>query len=104
MFWGLSRSKVKGQRSKVKGKYEGLKRTEEVRRRKFQSQGEPVVHRLVASAVSALVALLVLAVSASIQAGPSWISEDGYDWWSDCSDIPDPLEFLPIYLGSEVPG
>jgi hypothetical protein len=48
--------------------------------------------------------MLVLAVSASVQAGSSWIPEDGYDWWSDCSDIPDPLEFLPIYLGSELPG
>lgn len=33
-----------------------------------------------------------------------WLSGDGYDWWADCSELPDAFELLPTYLGSEAPG
>lgn len=61
--------------------------------------------KTIASALSALAATVLLAVAPAVQAAPiQWFSGEGYDWWTDCSDVPDPLEFLPIYLGSEAPG
>ncbi|HXT70018.1 MAG TPA: hypothetical protein VN700_09705 [Vicinamibacterales bacterium] len=53
-----------------------------------------------------LIALLAAFMAASPAASPreQWYPGDGYDWWTDCSDVPDPLEFLPVYLGSETPG
>ena len=62
-----------------------------------------MVHRLVGAT---LIAILAAVMAASPAAGPreQWYEGDGYDWWTDCSDVPDPLEFLPIYLGSESTG
>jgi hypothetical protein len=62
-----------------------------------------VVHRLIGATLVASLAAC-LALTPSVQARDQWYVGDGYDWWSDCSDVPDPLEFLPIYLGNEAPG
>jgi hypothetical protein len=60
--------------------------------------------RVVGAAISAVVCAVLLASVAPAQAREHWIEGDGYDWWADCSDVPDPIEFLPIYLGNESPG
>ncbi len=62
-----------------------------------------MVHRIVGAA---LVALVVAAMAPATAAGPrvQWISGDGYDWWTDCSEVPDQLAFLPTFLGGESPG
>lgn len=59
--------------------------------------------RVGATLVATLVAGLLLA-GPGLAARPQWISEDGYDWWADCSDLPDPIEFLPIYQANDAPG
>src|SRR5215207_3397004 len=61
-------------------------------------------HRVAGAALTAIVAALLLTSVTSAGPREQWIIGDGYDWWSDCSDVPDPLEFLPIYLGNESPG
>jgi len=50
------------------------------------------------------VATILLLTAPTAETRPQWYEGDGYDWWNDCSDVPDPLEYLPIYLGSESPG
>ena len=62
-----------------------------------------MVHRI---AGATLIAILTAFPAASASESPrdQWLEGDGYDWWTDCSDVPEPLEFLPIYLGSESPG
>jgi hypothetical protein len=62
-----------------------------------------VVHRIAGATLIALIAAL-LATAPAAASREHWYQGDGYDWWTDCSDVPDPLEFLPIYLGSEAPG
>ena len=61
-------------------------------------------HRVVSATLIALVAALLLASAPSAHAREHWFSGDGYEFWRDCSDVPDPIEFLPIYRGSERPG
>jgi hypothetical protein len=56
-----------------------------------------------AAIIASLTVALLLAVP-GVSARPQWYSGDGYDWWADCSDVPDPIEFLPIYNGSDAPG
>lgn len=67
-----------------------------------------MVQRLFGATLIALLAATILARGADVRAAApgadQWFEGEGYDWWTDCSDVPDPLEFLPIYLGSEGPG
>ena len=60
--------------------------------------------RVVSATLIAIVAALLLAATPSAHARDHWFSGDGYDFWGDCSDVPDPIEFLPIYKGNESPG
>ena len=60
--------------------------------------------RLRAGLIAALVAAVALVFSAPVQTRGEWAAYEGYDWWTDCADLPDPFEFLPAYLGSETPG
>lgn len=62
-----------------------------------------MVHRIAGAMLIAVIAALMVA-SPAASPRDQWFEGDGYDWWTDCSDVPDPLEFLPIYLGSESPG
>jgi hypothetical protein len=62
------------------------------------------IGRVIGAALTASLAAVLLVSTTSVQAREHWFSGEGYDWWSDCSDVPDPIEFLPIYLGSESPG
>jgi hypothetical protein len=60
--------------------------------------------RLRAGFVAAFLAAAVLVLATPAQTRGHWVEYEGYDWWSDCSDLPDPFDFLPAYLGSETPG
>ena len=62
------------------------------------------IARVIGASLTALLAAILLVSATSVQAREHWYSGEGYDWWSDCSDVPDPIEFLPIYLGNESPG
>jgi hypothetical protein len=31
-------------------------------------------------------------------------ADEGYELWSNCGELPDSFDFLPIYLGNEAPG
>jgi hypothetical protein len=61
-------------------------------------------HRVVCAALMALVASALLVSAPVLHARDQWYAGDGYDWWDDCSDVPDPIEFLPIYRGNESAG
>ena len=62
-----------------------------------------MVYRTISAAFVACIAALLL-TAAPVRTETQWYAGEGYDWWTDCSDVPDPIEFLPIYLGSEAPG
>jgi hypothetical protein len=62
-----------------------------------------VVYRTVSAAFVACLAAIVL-TSTPVETRMHWYSGEGYDWWTDCSDVPDTLEFLPIYLANDSPG
>ncbi len=62
------------------------------------------LQRLRLGLVAAVLAACVLVFSAPVQTRGDWAAYEGYDWWTDCADLPDPFEFLPAYLGSDTPG
>ena len=64
--------------------------------------GRPL--RVVSATLIAIAAALLLAAVPSAHERDRWLSFDGYDWWPDCSEVPDPIEFLPIHKGSDDPG
>lgn len=63
-----------------------------------------MLNRVLGAVLVACLAVAALAAAPPAGHRPQWVSGDGYDWWADCSDIPSPFEFLPIYVGSEAPG
>jgi len=63
-----------------------------------------MVRTLYASLIATITSILLLIAAPNVAARDQYDSGDGYDWWTDCSDVPDPLEFLPIYTGTESAG
>jgi hypothetical protein len=55
--------------------------------------------------VAGLVAIAIALAAARPHAAPARPSdEDGFEVWSDCRNLPDSFEFLPLYLASEPQG
>lgn len=55
--------------------------------------------------VAATIAVAIGLATARPQAAPRPSDDlDGYDVWSDCANLPDSIEFLPIYLASDAHG
>jgi hypothetical protein len=44
---------------------------------------------------------VLLPASVRVETKVQWVSRDGYDWWTDCSEVPDDISFLPVYLRNE---
>lgn len=57
--------------------------------------------RFLAATLAALGAALLLSAGARVETRVQWVSEEGYDWWTDCDDVPDDISFLPVYQPSE---
>ena len=58
-------------------------------------------HRFLGASLTALVAAVLLSASVRVETRAQWVSEEGYDWWGDCYDVPDDISFLPVYLPNE---
>jgi len=51
--------------------------------------------------LAALVAAVLLSAGVRVQTREQWVSEEGYDWWTGCYEVPDDISFLPVYLPNE---
>ena len=60
-------------------------------------------HRFLGATLAALVAAVLLSAGVRVETRAQWVSEEGYDWWPDCYEVPDDISFLPIYLPNEAP-
>jgi len=60
-----------------------------------------LLHRLLGASLAALFAAVVLSAGVRVQSRAQWISEEGYDWWTDCYEAPGDISFLPVYLPNE---
>lgn len=58
-------------------------------------------HRFLGATLTALVAAVLLSASVRVESRVQWVSEEGYDWWADCYEVPDDISFLPVYLPNE---
>jgi len=56
--------------------------------------------------LAGLMALMIAAASAGtdVLARATNSNDEGFEFWGNCSRLPNSFEFLPIYLGSESPG
>jgi hypothetical protein len=65
-------------------------------------------HRLFGAATLAVVVGLGLAWATALEARDVRPGEagqnEGFEFWGDCTELPDSFEFLPVYLGGETPG
>lgn len=60
-------------------------------------------HRFLGATLAALIAAVLLSAGVRVETRDQWISGDGYDWWTDCYEVPDDISFLPTYLPGEAP-
>jgi len=60
-----------------------------------------VLHRLLGATLAATLAAVLLGAGDRVETKAQWVSEDGYEWWTDCYDVPDDITFLPTYLPNE---
>ncbi len=60
-------------------------------------------HRFLGATLAALVAAVLLSAGVRVETRDQWMSGEGYDWWTDCYEVPDDMSFLPIYLPNEAP-
>ena len=58
-------------------------------------------HRFLGATLAALVAAVLLSAGVRVETRDQWISGEGYDWWTDCYQVPDDISFLPVYLPNE---
>jgi hypothetical protein len=60
-----------------------------------------VPHRFLGAMLAALAAAVLLAAGVRVETRAQWVSEEGYDWWTGCYEVPDDISFLPVYLPNE---